>query len=355
MNPTSPRSRSRHVVPVLVGVLATGLSVAAPAVGADDLAVPATAGRQAPSKVADDAYFSVQIENDKFTGTDRHYTNGIRLTWMAPEDTTPEWAQDVADAVPLFPSGAIRRWGLSLGHSIFTPSDIQRRDLVPNERPYAGWLYAGLGFVSDTGQRLDSMELLLGVVGPSAHGETIQNDWHTLIGVDEAKGWDNQLEDEPGVMLAYERKVRAWRRMDADGLSFDVTPHVGFALGNVLTYGAAGGTVRIGMNLPDDYGPPRIRPSLTGTSFFLPTETVGWYVFAGVEGRAVARNIFLDGNTFHDSHSVDKRPFVADVQGGVAITIGNARFAYTHVLRTKEFEGQDDLDHFGSFSISIRF
>src|SRR3546814_11015068 len=29
-------------------------------------------------------------------------------------------------------------------------------------------------------------------------------------------------------------------------------------------------------------------------------------LFAGVEGRAVLRNIFLDGNTFADSHSVDE-------------------------------------------------
>lgn len=32
------------------------------------------------------------------------------------------------------------------------------------------------------------------------------------------------------------------------------------------------------------------------------------YVFAGAEGRGVASNIFLDGNTFEDSHTVDREP-----------------------------------------------
>ena len=47
--------------------------------------------------------------------------------------------------------------------------------------------------------------------------------------------------------------------------------------------------------------------------------------------------------------------FVGDIQGGVAVIIGRVRFAYTHILRTKEFDGQDHADQFGAFSISMRF
>jgi len=90
------------------------------------------------------------------------------------------------------------------------------------------------------------------------------------------------------------------------GLDADVLPHFGGALGNVFTYGAAGVTLRIGSGLEDDFGPPRIRPSLPGSAYFLPGKGFNWYLFAGLEGRAVLYNIFLDGNTFTDSHSVDK-------------------------------------------------
>jgi hypothetical protein len=77
-------------------------------------------------------------------------------------------------------------------------------------------------------------------------------------------------------------------------------------------------------------------------------------VFAGVQGRAVARNLFLDGNTFEDSASVDRNPFVADFQTGVSISAGDWRIAYTYVWRTEEFETQPTRQDFGALAISVR-
>ncbi|KJS43624.1 MAG: membrane protein, partial [Rhodospirillaceae bacterium BRH_c57] len=225
----------------------------------------------------------------------------------------------------------------------------------PGERPYAGWLYGGVGFVSDTGRQQDYLELQLGIVGPSAGGKFVQNEWHGLIGADEANGWDHQLKDELGILLAYERKIHAWQSVNIAGFSADLTPHYGVTLGNVMTAAAVGGTFRIGLDLPEDYGPPRIRPGLTGSTYFAPEGPRGWYLFAGVEGRAVARNIFLDGNTFRDSMSVSKLPFVGDIQAGVAVTVGDVRVAYTQVIRSREYREQPDPDTFGSVSVSVRF
>jgi lipid A 3-O-deacylase len=68
-----------------------------------------------------------------------------------------------------------------------------------------------------------------------------------------------------------------------------------------------------------------------------------------------ARNIFLDGNTFEDSRSVDKKILVGDLEAGIAITFGDVRLAYTHVYRTEEFHGQEDADLFGTLNLTIRF
>jgi hypothetical protein len=72
-----------------------------------------------------------------------------------------------------------------------------------------------------------------------------------------------------------------------------------------------------------------------------------------VNGRAVLRDIFLDGNTFADSHSVDKKYFVADLAGGVAIYFEQFKLTWTQVLRTKEFDGQPDDHEFGSLSLTF--
>lgn len=314
------------------------------------LAVPTLAGAE-----EERGTLSVNIENDKVANTDRHYTNGLRLSYLAGANEAPDRLLELARDIPIFIRGGDIRVGYSAGQSIFTPEQTGTRELVEDDRPYAGWLYGGLALLNDSGKAVQALALDVGLIGPYAFGEDTQNTWHEVIQVDRANGWDNQLKTEPGVALSYEHKLRHVVEFTSNGLGVDVMPHVGATLGNVFTYGAAGGTVRIGENLPNDYGPPRIRPSLPGSSFFTNSDGFGWYLFAGIEGRAVVHNIFLDGNHFTDSQSVDRELFVGDIQAGAAITVDRFRLAYSHVFRSKEFAEQGQSDRFGAVSLSVKF
>lgn len=298
---------------------------------------------------------SFVFENDLFYDTDRNYTNGVRASWLTEPDATPAWGRATAQRLPLFPERSTVRTTYTVGQNMYTPDDITLRDPPPDERPYAGWLYGSVGLLAESGRRLDQLELTIGIVGPASLAEQTQKFVHELTDSDDPRGWDNQLENEPGLILTYQRSWRDFASETVYGLGVDVTPHVGGALGNVFTYANAGVTFRIGQSLPLDYGPPRIQPSLPGSGFFVPQNDFGWYLFAGVEGRAVARNIFLDGNTFRDSRSVDKEPLVGDLQFGIAMTWKTVRLSYTHVLRTREFETQAEGDDFGVLSVSMRF
>lgn len=311
------------------------------------------------TKVARDerGTFNLQLENDLFgSRQDRHYTTGTRFTWFSPEDTVPWGLRDVGSILPTAGPNSRMRWSAGLGQNIYTPKDISQRNPDPTERPYAGWLYGSVGLVADSGSELDNIELQVGVVGPSSLAEQTQKAVHDFLpGQVKPAGWDTQLKDEPGIVLLYEHKWRALAQFETRGLGIDITPHVNAALGNVYTYAGAGAEMRFGDNLPNDYGPARIAPSIPGTAYFTPQDEFGWYLFVGAEGRAVAHNIFLDGNTFRDSRSVDRNVFVAELQAGFAVTVNNFRFAFTQVLRTREFEGQDTPDKFGTFSISYRY
>lgn len=296
-------------------------------------------------------------ENDLYAikNSDRHYTNGVRLAWLSADDDVPEWSKGLGDTLPFLNPEARRRIGWALGHNLYTPQDKKTRDLVRNDRPYAAFLYAGLALQSETESQLDTLELDVGVVGPAALGKPIQNNYHRLIGADNAYGWNHQLKNEPGVALAWERKWRLLQEQPPDTLGWDVIPHLTGSLGNVSTYAGAGATFRFGDDLISDFGPPRIRPALPGSSSYRPRDSFGWYLFAGAEGRAVIRDIFLDGNTFADSHNVDKKPLVADLQAGFTLMFERVRISYTQVMRTKEFDGQNRPDFFGSISLSARF
>lgn len=301
------------------------------------------------------AIFTFALENDLFNGEDDNYTNGIRLSYLSPEDTVPPWVRRGARLIPLFAKRGHNRWHVALGQSMFSPENIRTKSFQPDDRPYAGWLYGSVGIISDTGYRLDNLQLTLGMVGPASLAAQTQDFVHSVVDSPDPQGWKYQLHNEPGVILTYERKWRGLYEFSPFGLGMDITPSLGGSLGNVYTHAAAGAVVRLGYDLPADYGPPLIEPNLPGSDFFVPQKDFSWYVFAGLEGRAVARNIFLDGNSFRDSPSVDKYPFVGGVQVGLAVILYDTRIAYTQVMRTREFQGQPRNDVFGAVTLSRRF
>ena len=308
--------------------------------------------------------WTVNVENDRIANTDRHYTNGVRLGWVSDAEDGSDIPMLRDTLQLLYPLAYVRngRLGLELGHNIYTPGDTEQRTLIQNDRPYAGWLYLSASLNAETEQgfgdhykeTLDTMALEVGVVGPSALGRQVQNEYHKLINVATSKGWDNQLKDEPGINLTGVRKWRH-RAYKSSGFEVDAIPHLGATLGNVYTHANGGATVRFGQQLDIDYGPPLIRPNASGFGAINPADGFAWYLFAGVDGRAVARNIFLDGNTFRDSHSVDKKTLVGDFYAGVALIYGSARIAFTHVMRSREFDQQSESDRFGAISLSVYF
>lgn len=298
---------------------------------------------------------SLVLENDVFYNSDRDYTSGVAIIVVPKDSAPPPWALKFARALPWFPREGSVRHGYAFGQNMYTPADITLVDPPRSDRPYAGWLYATIGLAIETERRFDHLALSAGIVGPASLAEQTQKAVHKLIGSPEPRGWDTQLRNEPGVVLTYQRGWRTLAVDSPDGFDFDLTTHLGGALGNVHTYANTGLTFRYGKNLSVDYGPPRIQPSAPGSIFFAPADKFAWYLFAGIEGRAVARNIFLDGNTFRDSRSVDKEPFIGDLHFGLSFAWRDVRLSYTHVMLTHQFKGQTGRNEFGAISLSIAY
>ena len=249
---------------------------------------------------------------------------------------------------------------------MFTPEDLTRTDLIGDDRPYAGWLFGSFGLVlgpheeqrvgSVAFDRIETLQLTLGIVGPASGADRTQKFVHSVINAEKPRGWRNQLRNEPGFILEYESKAR-WDAFDFLGLEADLMPSAGFALGNIHTYASAAMTFRFGNRLANDFGPPRIRPSIAGSEFTIHRTTNAWAPISFcLGGRAVARNIFLDGNTFRSSHDVDREIWVGDVQVGAVVSLwGRARLSFTHIFRSREFEQQDAINQFSAISLSFLF
>jgi len=299
--------------------------------------------------------FSVLFENDIFYSSDHDYTNGVLLAYTTAPQDTPDWAVRTARLLPFFAQDGDVRTRYALGQDIFTPHNLHLANPPPTDRPYAGFLYGAFGLASDTGTNLDQLQVTLGVIGPASLAEDTQKWVHSIIHGADPQGWSTQLRDEPGLVIQYERSVKLIPPQSLLGLVFDAEPHYGIAVGNVYDYVNAGAMARLGFNLPKDYGPLRIDPSLPGSGFFEPTGDIGGYIFAGVDGRAVGRNLFLDGNSFEQSRSVDKLNLVGDLELGAAVTFRAFELSFTHVIRSREYATQKAADQFGAVNLSVRF
>lgn len=313
-------------------------------------AVPADAAEDRP-------VVSFQSENDAYgDGEDRWFTNGFRLAFSYPAGKEPETFSWVGKLLPGKPAAAATDIFFAIGQNMFTPADITVEEPIVDDRPYAGWLYLEAGVSGGTRTMQETLTLSLGVTGDPALAERSQNFVHSLTGSPDPRGWRNQLEAEPTFQLYYER---AWFLNLADlghEIGIDLSPHFGSDLGTVFVEGNAGLVMRIGSFLPPAL-PPRINPSATGAGKALRPRRngIGWYAFAGIEGRAVAHNLFLDGGTFRDGHSVAKKALVSEWSVGAALSFGNVALSYTFVHRSREFELQPTGQGFGSLNVSVAF
>ena len=310
-------------------------------------------------------FFAITEENDLFSNpltadhTDRHYTQGLKFTYRDGDNELPQWVFRASDALPaLWMNTRAQNVGYVFGQNIYTPQDILTSAPIKTDRPYGGWLYGGMFFqrrgdASDAQiPVLESFEVDVGVTGPASLAEAVQvNFHHWFLASDVPRGWHNQLDNEPGLLLKYER---LWRLSlnEQTARYVDLIPHLGAEVGNVMIFGDLGATLRVGMNLPDDFGVQIIDAPASLNGGTTPTSSpFSFYAFGDVDGRAVGQNLFLDGNTLRNGPSVDRIPLVADFSCGVALSLFRyLELSYTRVVRTHEFVGQKNADAFGSLT-----
>lgn len=315
----------------------------------------APAARRAGGAVA------LALDNDIFATTDRHYTNGVRLAIMLPPTRGME-----RGAARL---GRAADWGLVFGQQIFTPEDLAAREPVPDDRPYAGWLYAGIVLRLRGGDPwnqpgglpvLDTFELDLGAVGSWSLADATQRYVHRALNADEPGGWEHQVQQGPALQVSWLRQVRLLHARLPLGLELDVTPHAGAAVGTVLTQGRAGATLRVGRGLPHDFGGfedevlamplplddrPRAPPG------------IGAWLLARVDGRASVFDVLLENNPLRaDGHGVRREPLVGSVELGLVVSFyERVLLGYTHTVRSPEFQGQRGPDAHGSLFLQVAF
>lgn len=192
------------------------------------------------------------------------------------------------------------RLALSLGQEIYNPWR-DARQLIPGERPYAGWLFVRAELRNESNVRLDALSVVVGVTGPPSLAEEAQRLVHDLGGYRQPLGWDGQLKFEPGVMVRYQG-ARQVASVAQGGFGASVTPVWTFDAGAIANRATLGAHFLIGLRPPPPWEAPRSSAS----------RKVAAFIRASAEGSLVLTDLFLDGGVFRDGPSVQKNRLVCD-------------------------------------------
>ncbi len=333
-----------------------------------DASAPKSVPAEKSRTAAQMGTFTLMAEND-FKWSDKYYTNAVQFAYTSPvlfqENGAPDWLASTLRFTPLAVSSATTpaeyRFHFGVAQEMYTAKSLDRYP-PPGDHPYSGLLYGSFGLSSETASRLDVLELSLGVIGPASLARQTQNEYHDLIDDDRFLGWPDQVRNEPLIQLAWERRHRVCLHRE-ESFGIDVIPHLHIEGGTVRTYATGGAQLRLGWNLPEDFGVDTLRA--TNATFRparnLPVSASGFrpdsfYFYADAQIEGWLHNSSLDGNLWRDSYSVDSYPCVGQGTFGIAAHWGQWRFTYATLVRSKEFRTQDhDTFVFHSISLTAAF
>lgn len=77
-----------------------------------------------------------------------------------------------------------------------------------------------------------------------------------------------------------------------------------------------------------------------------------FYLFYRLSGRAVAYNIFIEGNNAVSRHDIALKPFTYDADLGAVARFSHWQLTLTKTRRTREFRSQPAEHKFGSIDLS---
>jgi hypothetical protein len=144
---------------------------------------------------------------------------------------------------------------LFLGQTLFTPQNIVTYEPRRDDRPFVGFLYAGVssvlqaGWAEDDGKKLHprryTAQLNVGVTGyDAALGRSIQGSFHVLRESRIPKGWYTQSGNRPEMNALFIREdiVSPYRLRN----HADLTLVGQAALGTTQTFASGGAVLRLG-------------------------------------------------------------------------------------------------------------
>jgi len=289
--------------------------------------------------------FGFKSDNDAylFYGQDRYYTNGLFIYFRHATDQ-----QKLGEKLEKL------TYEVSAGQKMFNPISGNVADPAKQDRPFAGYLYAG-GNVNlfYKNERIIKAGLEVGTVGPDALGEDAQKLLHDIVGFYEIDGWKYQIKNELAVNLSaqYTQLLHRSAKKDVD-FSFE-----GYANAGTTFSGAGVGVLFRAGNINQLFNSGYTNSVISNNAKTEKLVKREAFFYAKPQLNVIAYDATIQGSMFNDDSPVTfkQKPLVFAQQIGFNYSSPRFTFDFGLLFKSKEVKSTAKAHQYGTISMLYRF
>jgi lipid A 3-O-deacylase len=289
--------------------------------------------------------FGFRSDNDSYLaqGSDRYYTNGLFIHYRRALD------QQTLKA------GLEKKiYEITAGQEIYNPYSGSAPDPARQDRPFAGYLYAG-GALSwfHTNERILKVSAEIGATGPNSLAEDGQELLHNTVGFYELGGWEYQIKNAVTLNLSaqYTRLLHRSSNKATD-FSFE-----GYANAGTTFSGAGAGILFRAGGLNQLFNSAYTNAVIGNnpkTKALVKREV---FFYAKPQLNFVAYDATIQGSMFNNNDPVTfgVKPIVFAQQVGFNYSSQRFTVDFGMIFKTKEVKSTAKAHQYGSISMFYRF
>ncbi|PQJ23054.1 lipid A deacylase LpxR family protein [Tenacibaculum sp. SG-28] len=271
--------------------------------------------------------FSFVNDNDLYTSTsqDRYYTNGTFISFRFLN--TKENA-DIHKKI----------YDITVSHEIYTPYKAIVATVAEHDRPFAGYVYGKFGIATYRHEEnIFKKEIEIGVIGPEAKGQEIQNFVHAIYGFDIAEGWKYQI----NTMFAINANLYYTKKINKlSSSNFDINWASAAKIGTVHNEVTTGFIARVGIKpLQKNYNSVAFQSNLNKCNSDTNNESE-FFIYLKPSITYVAYDATIQGSLFHNDSPVTFAiaPFKLLAELGIRYTYDRWSFGYQINYHSKKIK-----------------
>jgi len=280
-------------------------------------------------------------DNDLYISTyyDRYYTNGTFLYFKSLAKTSR--------------LKKIREF--KIGHQMYTPEFASSHTLQAIDRPYAGYIYARYSqlFFSDKNYGLKS-SFELGLLGPDAKAQELQNTIHAFYGFEDAEGWQYQINNTLGINMQF-LLLKPFSKSPKKRIDF--TSSSTLQLGTIFSELTTSIYTRINL-----FSAPLTNYSNTilfgsNLNHKKGSQKKELFIFIKPQIGYALYNATIQGSLFNnnEANNFDVNSFIYEIEIGIKYAIKRFDLAYSFIKYSKKTQSiQQPTNNYGSIQIAFK-